>query len=90
MPLNTCHVVMAALVCWSIFEVLAMLVAQGHTASIDDWGLLVFRDPSTLALRGSDWLADVLCDLTALGGFLLRNLAALIAVAILMTFRHRR
>jgi len=66
-----------------------MLVAAGHTDAIDRMGLLFWRD-GALAPRGPEKLAEMVRDVTALGGVFLRNLFALAAAAALLLMRLRR
>jgi len=78
-----------ALVCWLGFAAVAWAVATGHTATIDQTGLLFWRD-SDLRPSGPKWLLEMVRDVTALGGVLLRNLFALAAVVALLFLKLRR
>ena len=78
-----------AAACWGGFLVVVWLVAKGHAAGIDQAGLLFWRDPD-LNPRGSARLAESVRDVTALGGILLRNLFAILAIVALLFMRLRR
>lgn len=67
-----------------------MLVVSGRSAGMDDPGLLAFRRPPALDLRGPEWLAEAARDVTALGGVLLRHLFALCALVALAMLHLRR
>lgn len=75
--------------CWTTFAIIACLMVTGHATGLDTWGLLVFRDPVSLDLLGPEWLREAVRDVTALGGFLVRNLVAITAMAILMMFQFK-
>ena len=75
--------------CWTTFANLACLMVTGHTTGLDTGGLLVLRDPASLDLLGPEWLREAVRDVTALGGFLVRNLVAITAMAILMMFQFK-
>ncbi len=79
-----------ATICWAIFAILAGLVSSGRHADMDNLGLLLFRSPSGLDLRGPSWGADLTRGITALGGVVLRNLLAASAVAMLLLFGLKR
>lgn len=89
-PLARHHALIAAAICWAIFAVLAVLVASGRSAGVDDLGLLAFRRPPGLELRGPEWLAEAARDMTALGGVLLRHLFAVCALGVLAMLHLRR
>lgn len=80
--------VVAAL-CWLGFAAMVWAVQNGHTAGIDQAGLLFWRG-TDLTPRGSPRLAEAVRDITALGGIVLRNLFALMGVAALLFMRMRR
>ena len=75
--------------CWLGFVVMAWAVASGHTATLDQAGLLFWRN-SDLHPRGPVKLLESVRDLTALGGTLLRNVFAIAAVVALLFLRLRR
>ena len=76
--------------CWVVFAVLAGLMLSGRYADLDNLGLLLFRSPTILELRGPAWAADRTRDITALGGVMLRHLLAASAVAMLLLWGLRR
>lgn len=88
-PIAYRHLMIAALLCWTTFTIIACLMVTGHTTGLDTWGLLVLRDPASLDLLGPEWLREAVRDVTALGGFLVRNLVAITAMAILMMFQFK-
>lgn len=75
--------------CWTGFAIVAWLVIIGRTEMIDRAGLIFWRG-SELQPRGSYRVLEGVRDLTALGGVLLRHLAALGAIAALLFLRLRR
>lgn len=79
-----------ALTCWTAFACTAILMVMGYTARLDAWSLLAFRDAPALTLSGPAWLSVAIRDMTALGGFSVRNLLAIMAMAILLTLRRHR
>lgn len=80
----------AAAALWALFGLMVWLVQHGQTAEFDRAGLLLFRTGAALGPKGPPLLTESLRDLTALGGVLLRNLAALLAVIALIILRLRR
>src|SRR5690349_12053308 len=76
--------------CWIGVGVVALLVLSGHAASIDAAGLLFWRTSPGLAPAGPPLLLEMVRDLTAVGGVLLRNLLALAAALALVFLRLRR
>jgi undecaprenyl-diphosphatase len=90
-PIAYRHLLIAALMCWTTFAIIACLTVTGHATGLDTWGLLVFRDPVSLDLLRPEWLGEAMRDVTALGGFFVRNLVAITAMAILIMLRlpHR-
>jgi undecaprenyl-diphosphatase len=85
------HALAAALVCWAGFAVIVVLIETGHSAAFDDAGLRIWRDRTNLAQPdGPSWLLEAVRDYTALGGTLLRNLAALGGALALYFLRLRR
>lgn len=80
---------LAALACWTGFALMVWAVETGHTQAIDKTGLLFWRD-STLRPLGSELLLEGVRDVTALGGVLLRNFFAIVAVAALLFMKLRR
>ncbi|MEW9853659.1 phosphatase PAP2 family protein [Novosphingobium sp. M1R2S20] len=81
--------VIAAALCWTGFAVVVWAVQSGHTTLIDKSGLLFWRGPD-LHPAGPSKLLEAVRDITALGGTLLRNLFALMAVVALLFLRLRR
>lgn len=76
-------------ICWAGFAVMTYAVAHGRTVWLDHTGLLIWRD-AELHPRGSIKLMEAVRDITALGGTLLRNLFAIMAVVALLFLRLRR
>ena len=84
------HALIAAALCWLGFAVIVVLVLTGQLSGFDSAGLRYFRTGADLHSRGSPAMAEAVRDWTALGGVLLRNLVALIAIAALLLARLRR
>ncbi len=84
------NAVIAAALCWAGFAIVAWLVLTGRSATIDRAGLLFWRAGAALEPRGGAFLLEMVRDLTALGGVLLRNLVALGAAAALLFMACRR
>jgi len=80
----------AGLLCWTTAALVAALVASGHAEPLDAIGLLFWRASPELVPAGPPLLVEMVRDLTALGGVLLRNVIALAAVAALLFLRLRR
>ena len=76
--------------CWVAVAGLAALVLSGRAAPLDATGLLFWRTSPELAPAGPPLLIEMVRDLTALGGVLLRNLLAIAAVLALVFLRLRR
>lgn len=81
--------VACGLACWIGFAVVAWAVHNGHGATLDEAGLLFWRD-SALLPRGSARMLEAARDVTALGGVFLRNLFAIAAFTALLFMRMRR
>ena len=81
---------LAALLCWLAFAAIVWLVRSDRAVMFDRLGLLLWRRGPELAPKGPAWLLEAVRDLTSLGGVLLRNLIAAIAVAALLFLRLRR
>lgn len=79
----------AAAICWAGFAAVTWAVTTGNTAMIDDAGLLFWRD-GDLRPMGTPRVLEMVRDITALGGILLRSLFALGAVAALMFLNMKR
>ena len=84
------HALAAALVCWAGFGVVVMLVLSNRLGAFDRAGLQYFRTGPDAVPWGPPGLLEAVRDWTALGGVLLRNLFALIAIAALLLVRLRR
>lgn len=84
------HALIAGTVFWLLFGVTAALVMNGSLAGIDNWGLIVLRTGPDRLPWGPPWLLEAVRDWTALGGVLLRNLVALVAITALLFARLRR
>ena len=80
----------AALVCWTAFALVVALVLSNRLSGFDSAGLRLFRTGPDSVPAGPPGLLEAVRDLTALGGVLLRNLFALIAIAALLQLRLRR
>lgn len=78
-----------ACLCWAGFAAMVWAVSTGHTATIDRTGILFWRD-ADLQPIGPTRLLEAVRDLTALGGVLLRNLFAIMAVIALLFLKLRR
>lgn len=84
------HALAAALVCWAGFAFVVTLVLGNRLGSFDSAGLQYFRTGPDAVPWGPPALLEAVRDWTALGGVLLRNLFALIAIAALLLVRLRR
>jgi undecaprenyl-diphosphatase len=84
------HAGLAALVCWIGFGAVTWAVLSDRMGSFDAAGLRWFRTGPDEVPWGSPALLEAVRDWTALGGVLLRNLFALIALAVLLLIRLRR
>lgn len=80
----------AAALCWAGFAAMVWLVAAGRTITLDSTALLFWRQDDGLEPRGPELLVEMVRDVTALGGVLLRNLFALGAAMALLFLRLRR
>ena len=78
------------LVCSISVGIIAFLVTEGLAEPIDALGLLFWRASPELAPAGPPLLIEMVRDLTALGGVLLRNLLAIGAILALLFLRLRR
>ncbi len=81
--------IVAALL-WAGFALTVWLVLTGRTGAFDEFGLLAARTGEDRAFAGGDLLLEMVRDMTALGGVLLRNLFALAAVVALLFLSLRR
>lgn len=84
------HALGAGLACWLGFAVVAWLVHTGRAASIDDYGLILWRGGAELRPTSPPWVLEAVRDLTALGGVLLRVLFSMAALLALLFLRLRR
>ncbi len=80
----------AAVVCWAGFALVAGLVLAGLARPLDEAGLLFWRGGALLMPKGPVWLLEAVRDVTALGGVLLRNAIAVAGVAALIWLGQRR
>ena len=80
----------AAAMCWASFAALIALVLSGNAGWLDEPGLLAARTGAGREWGGSALMHEMVRDVTAMGGVLLRNLFALAAVAALLFLRLRR
>ncbi|WP_156842374.1 phosphatase PAP2 family protein [Novosphingobium aquimarinum] len=78
-----------ACLCWAGFAAMVWAVSTGHTDTIDKAGLLFWRNADLKPL-GPKWVLEAVRDTTALGGVLLRNLFAIMAVVALLFMKLRR
>jgi undecaprenyl-diphosphatase len=76
--------------CWVAAAGIAVLVLSGRAATLDSMGLLFWRTAPDLAPAGPPLLLEMVRDVTALGGVLLRNLLVVGAVVALVFLRLRR
>ncbi len=83
------HALIASAICWAGFAAMVVLVQTGRTGWLDSTGLLLWRD-SDLRPLGPPLLLEAVRDVTALGGVLLRNVIAVIALVALLILRLRR
>ncbi len=79
-----------AAACWAGFAIVAWLVLNGRTGGFDEFGLLAARREGDLQFAGPRLMLEMVRDVTALGGVLLRNLFAVGAVVALLFLRLRR
>ena len=84
------HALIAALVCWVGFAVIAWLVLNDRLGRFDQAGLQAFRTGPGSVPSGPPALLEAVRDWTALGGVLLRNLFAAVTIAALLLVRLRR
>ena len=84
------HALIGALVCWAGFALVVFLVLSNQFGRFDSAGLQYFRAGPDSVPRGPPALLEAVRDWTALGGVLLRNLFAAIAIAALLLVRLRR
>ena len=84
------HALFAAALGWLGFAVIVVLVLTGRLSGFDSAGLRYFRTGADLHSRGSPAMAEAVRDWTALGGVLLRNMIAGVAIAALLFARLRR
>ena len=80
----------AAGLCWLAFAAVAVMVLSGNPTAFDSAGLLFWRSGPLMLPRGPVWLLEMVRDITALGGILLRNAIALLGVGALLALRMRR
>lgn len=79
-----------AAVLWTGYAVMVLLVTNGLTGGFDRWGLMINRTGDLAALNGPKLVAEIVRDVTALGGVFLRNLFAIAAVVALLFLMLRR
>jgi undecaprenyl-diphosphatase len=80
----------AAVACWAAFAFVVWAVLNGRTGGFDEFGLLAARTGKDHVFAGGSLLLEMVRDMTALGGVLLRNLFALAAVVALLFLSLRR
>ena len=79
-----------AVILWVGFAIMVYAVTHGLTDAFDERGLMSFRTGEELGPRGPELIFESVRDITSLGGVLLRNLFALMAVVALLFLRLRR
>lgn len=79
-----------AAVLWAAFATIVWAVETGRTGAFDETGLLFWRYGEGLESAGPPIVLEMVRDVTALGGVLLRNLIAIGAVVALLFLRLRR
>ena len=84
------QLLVAALMCWAGFAVIAALMLSDQLGSFDSAGLQYFRTGPGTVPWGPPVLIETVRDFTMLGGVLLLNLLGTIAVAALLLARLRR
>ncbi len=80
----------AALLCWLGFAGVAVMVLGGDAAAFDSAGLSFWRSGPLMLPRGPIWLLEMVRDLTALGGVMLRYAFAIAGFFALRALRMRR
>ncbi|ANY20472.1 undecaprenyl pyrophosphate phosphatase [Tsuneonella dongtanensis] len=80
----------AAAILWAGYALMVFLVVTERTGAYDRWGLMINRTGDLAALSGPKLVAEIVRDVTALGGVFLRNLFALAAVVALLFLKLRR
>jgi len=81
---------LVAALCWAGFAGVAALVLGGWSGPLDEAGLLFWRGGALLMPRGPVWLLELVRDLTALGGVILRNAIALAGAGALVWLGRKR
>lgn len=84
------HALVAGVMCWIGFAVVAWLVHSGHSAWIDEHGLILWRYGPDLRPVGPPWVLEGVRDVTALGGVVLRVIFTIAALVALLFLRMRR
>lgn len=77
------HALVAGLLCWAGFALVAALVLSGRSDAFDTAGLRFWRQGAAGGVEPA-WLVEAVRDYTALGGPLLRNLLGMGALAALL------
>lgn len=80
----------AAGLCWLGFAIMTALVMTDNAAGFDSAGLLLWRNGPLMLPRGPIWMLEMVRDVTALGGVVLRYVIALAGFAALWSLRMRR
>lgn len=88
--INQRHAILAGVLCWMGLAFIAWLVLTGRAAGFDAAGLQAFRRKGDLGLAASPGTLEVVRDITALGGPVLRWLFTFAAVAALLFLRLKR
>ena len=84
------HALISAAVLWTAFGATVVAVRSGSSAGFDSAGMMFWRTGADFHPRGAAWLGEGVRDFTALGGVLLRHIAAVGAIAALLFLRLRR
>lgn len=88
--IDPAHALVAGTLCWIGFGLVAWLVHSGHSAWIDEHGLILWRYGPDLRPVGPPWVLEGVRDLTALGGVVLRVIFTIAALVALLFLRMRR
>lgn len=85
-PITPRSLLVLGAACWLLFAIVTVLMTNGLLSPFDRAGLLIWRGPNP----PSEFVLESVRDLTALGGVLLRNLFAIVAVAALVILQRFR
>lgn len=88
--INRRKALIVAAILWAGFFMMVWAVTTGRTGGFDEFGLLSARTGADRAFAGSHLMLEMVRDVTAMGGVLLRNLFAIAAVVALLFLSLRR